>query len=707
MSSDSDPSYLEHPLIWPRTVEARRYQQVIADAAADRNTLVILPTALGKTVIAALVAAHVLYDYRDTKVLVMAPTRPLVLQHRRRFAAMLKLGAEDTAVLTGLTPPVYREPIWAGATRILFSTPQVVNNDVAEKRLTLDRYSLLVVDECHRAVKNYAYTSIAKSYLAQAEYPRILGMTASPGSDPQRVLNVCRNLFIEHIEYRTEDATDVQPYLQPIAMEWRRVDLPPDYVAMTALIRRMLHRRLRWLQQRRILRSSPVYASRRSLIEAGDQLRRLLEERPAEERGGLYTAIVNQSLALTLFHMLELLESQGLWTLNTFLSKVAQEAPEKRSYAVLVKEPEYQQLLTAIDRSHSDHPKTVLLQELVHDTVAAKPSARLLVFAQYRATARHLVTELNTIPGVRASRFVGQASTLLDEGLTQEEQAARIEQLEDGSLNVLVATSIAEEGLDIPAVDQVVFYEPIPSEIRYIQRRGRTGRKAPGKVTILATNNSLDMAYLYASSRRIEKMQRIVETVNRKLHPIIRLRPKPPLNRLTPAELQAIEDEAQQVRRDPDVLKTEAEALKTVRVDVAQATRKAYTTLLEKGKTGIRGNQLTWEMGLDGVNPATASSALRKLIDDQLVKEGSPGTYVATATVQPAGQTVDITIEKIVPGSAVVLIDSQWRAVLLPDDYNGPRHLIKKGSRFRAAAHLYHIDGTPYLRVKAVTETLP
>jgi len=174
--------------------------------------------------------------------------------------------------------------------------------------------------------------------------------------------------------------------------------------------------------------------------------------------------------------------------------------------------------------------------------------------------------------------------------LTQEEQAARIEQLEDGSLNVLVATSIAEEGLDIPAVDQVVFYEPIPSEIRYIQRRGRTGRKAPGRVTILATNNSLDMAYLYASSRRIEKMRRIVETVNRKLHPIIRLRPRPPLNRLTPAELQAIEDEAQHVRRNLDVLKTEAEALKAVRVDVAQATRKAYTSLLEKGKAGIRGN---------------------------------------------------------------------------------------------------------------------
>jgi ERCC4-related helicase len=707
MSSGSNRTYLEHPLIWPNTVEARRYQTTIAEAASERNTLVILPTALGKTVIAAIVAATILYNYRDTKVLVMAPTRPLVMQHRRRFATMLKLGTGDAAVLTGKTPPDLRLPIWEGDARVLFSTPQVVNNDVAEKRLTLKEYGLLVFDECHRAVKNYAYTSIAKGYLAQAEYPRVLGMTASPGSDPQRVSDICRNLFIEHIEYRNEEAPDVQPYLQPIAMEWKRVDLPPEYVAMTALVRRMLNRRLLWLQKRGILKSSPAYATRRSLIEAGDRLRGMLEERAAEERGGLFTAIVMQSLALTLFHMLELLESQGVWTLNTFLSKVAQEAREKRSYAVLVKEPEYLQLLTAIDSIRSDHPKTLVLKHLVRDTVAGKPSARLLVFTQYRATAAHLVAELNTLQGVRANRFVGQASTLLDKGLTQEEQAARIEELEDGSLNVLVATSIAEEGLDIPAVDQVIFYEPIPSEIRYIQRRGRTGRKAPGKVTILATNNSLDMTYLYASSRRIEKTWRIVATVNRKLQPIIRMRPKPPPNRLTPVEIRAVEEQAHLARREPEILEMEAEALKAVRTKAASVSRTADTKLLERGRAGVRGDQRTREMDQDGVDPAMVTDALRKLLEDHLVTEERRGTHIATAAAKSSGKTVAITIEKIVPGVAVVLVDGQWRARLLSEDYHGPRNLIKKGSRFRASTQFYHVEGAPYIRVKDVTEILP
>jgi ERCC4-related helicase len=78
--------------------------------------------------------------------------------------------------------------------------------------------------------------------------------------------------------------------------------------------------------------------------------------------------------------------------------------------------------------------------------------------------------------GVRAERFVGQASKLRDRGLTQDEQASLIEDLRKGYVNTLCCTSIAVAGLDIPEVDLVVFYEPIPSEIRYIQRRGRTGR---------------------------------------------------------------------------------------------------------------------------------------------------------------------------------------------------------------------------------------
>ena len=132
--------HLEHPLLWPDTVGFRLYQKHIADAASQKNTLVILPTALGKTVISAIVAADILFNYRDAKALVMAPTGPLIMQHRTSFYKILKLREKDTVLLTGKTPPTQRTHFWKGEARIVFSTPQVVRNDLRTGRLSLEDY---------------------------------------------------------------------------------------------------------------------------------------------------------------------------------------------------------------------------------------------------------------------------------------------------------------------------------------------------------------------------------------------------------------------------------------------------------------------------------------------------------------------------------------------------------------------------------------
>jgi len=698
--------YLEHPLIWPETVEFRLYQKSIADVASERNTLVILPTALGKTVISAIVAANILYNYRESKVLVMAPTRPLITQHRRTFMRIIKLREKDTVLLTGRTPPSYRRAIWEGEARVFFSTPQVVRNDLLEGRLKLESYGLLVFDECHRAVKDYAYTDIARFYVSQARYPLILGMTASPGSDLRRVQEVCRNLYIERVEYRGEYDPDVKPYIHPIDVEWMMVDLPEEYLKVRTQIMGMLERRLNWLYGRGIIKIKPKYVTKRRLIEAGEELRFILEESIEEERSKIFTAIINQSLALTLFHMLELLETQGLHTLKRFLDKVERERREKRSYAKLTKDPEYKEL-RAIMEEDIEHPKAELLKDVVRDQVLMKPSSMMLIFTQYRDTASHLVELLNRVKGVRAERFVGQASKPMDKGLKQEEQAERIRMLEEGELNVLVATSIAEEGLDIPSVDHVIFYEPIPSEIRYIQRRGRTGRKAPGKVTILAAKDTLDMIYLYASKRRTEKMRRITETINSKLQTIIRKRPKPPANPLTPTELEALESEAVHVKAEPEIVKSETETLKEFTRKVSRASRSLYIKILERGVQGASLYQLASDMEFEATSIQVVKAALGKLMKEGLVTEISSGRYAAASAVKSTGRgTYEVTVEKIYPGVAVVRVNNKWRARLTPQDYNGPQALIKKNSRFRATAKLYRTDGVLCIRIRDVTEIM-
>jgi len=697
---------VEHPLIWPGKVEFRLYQKRIADIASERNTLVILPTALGKTVISALVAANILYNYRDAKILVMAPTRPLVMQHRETFLKILKLREKDTVVLTGHTPADHRTAFWQGEARIYFSTPQVVRNDLLEGRLNLEKFMLLVFDECHRAVKEYAYTDIARIYVSQARYPLILGMTASPGSELSRVQEVCRNLYIERVEFRTEEDPDVKPYIQPIDIEWKRVNLPREYLAIKAHIRGMLDRRLNWLLANGIIKRKPEYVTRKCLIEAGEELRYMLEaESIEEERGRIFQAIINQSLALTLFHMLELLETQGVHTLKAFMEKVEAERREKQSYAVLTSDPEYRTLKTLVWSAPPEHPKVELLKQVVRSQLSWKPSSRIIVFTQYRDTASHLVEQLKGVPGVRAERFVGQASKLNDKGLTQEEQAERIRKLESGELNVLVATSIAEEGLDMPAVDHVIFYEPIPSEIRYIQRRGRTGRKAPGKVTILAANESLDMIYFYASRKRVQKMRRIVETLNLKLPTILRRHSKPAPNPLTPEETAQIEREA--VRIEVEAVKTEVEAVRDFNRKAARIARVAYMKLLEKGAEGLTVEQLMLDPELEWASPNVLKAALGMMVNEELIVEVEAGRYAVASAAKPkTGKVYEVEIEKIYPGSAVVLVNGKWRARLEPSDYEGPVSLIKKNSRFKAVADLYRMNGVLHIRVKDVVQKL-
>src|SRR3989449_5100490 len=134
-----------------------------------------------------------------------------------------------------------------------------------------------------------------------------------------------------------------------------------------------------------------------------------------------------------------------------------------------------------------------------------KPDSKIIVFAHYRQTADRITQELARIPSVRPMRFVGQASRGEDIGLSQKEQVDILEKFRAGEVNVLVATSIGEEGLDIPQVDLVVFYEPVPSEIRTIQRRGRTGRSAAGRGIMLVAKDTRGEGHLYSARRKERK----------------------------------------------------------------------------------------------------------------------------------------------------------------------------------------------------------
>ena len=165
-----------------------------------------------------------------------------------------------------------------------------------------------------------------------------------------------------------------------------------------------------------------------------------------------------------------------------------------------------------------EHPKLLELKSLIEEQIKENPKNKSIVFSQYRDTVIKISKELNVITGINAKVFVGQTKkTKTDSGLSQKEQQEIMQDFKNGKINIICATSIAEEGLDIPEVNSVIFYEPIPSAIRSIQRRGRTARLMKGKLVILLTNNTLDEIFYYASRAKEKRMHHSIESIKQDL----------------------------------------------------------------------------------------------------------------------------------------------------------------------------------------------
>jgi len=142
--------YVSHPLIKRNKVERRTYQVSIAATALKYNTLLILPTGLGKTAVALLVIASRLMN-RGGKALVLSPTKPLVEQHAAFFRDNMNIGEDRVIALTGEVSPEKRVELWDNAS-IVVATPQIIENDLLTGKLNLEEVTHITFDEAHRAV---------------------------------------------------------------------------------------------------------------------------------------------------------------------------------------------------------------------------------------------------------------------------------------------------------------------------------------------------------------------------------------------------------------------------------------------------------------------------------------------------------------------------------------------------------------------------
>jgi len=480
----------------------RLYQQAILGTATNNNTLVVIPTGLGKTFIAIGLASLL---YKTGKVLLMAPTKPLCVQHKNTFEALFDAKKDDLVVLTGAVPPEERKSLWANA-KIIFATPQTVENDILRRFLALENFSLLIFDEAHRATGDYAYTWIAEQYSKLSKH-RILALTASPASEREKLTEICSNLNIEKVEVRSAADEDVRGYVQKKKIERIDIKLPEKLKKVKITLEKVLKQRLRILKTAGVIQSEDVDRVRK--LELLKMQGSLASNTDVNPDAYLHISLIAECLKLQ--HALLLLQTQGVSPLVDFFKKLEKQASKVKAAKRLINDWTFKKALILAYEfrgEEGEHPKFGVLKDLVE----AHAGKRIIVFAQYRSSVKKIASTLGEIEGVVPAEFIGQAK-----GMSQKDQVKTIEKFRSGDVNALVCTNIGEEGLDIPAVPLGILFEPVPSALRSIQRIGRVGRTDIGKIYILVTKDTIDEKYYWVAKHKEQRMNQILEDLREEM----------------------------------------------------------------------------------------------------------------------------------------------------------------------------------------------
>ncbi|OTA98493.1 hypothetical protein M426DRAFT_325939 [Hypoxylon sp. CI-4A] len=504
----------------------RDYQYSIVKNGLFNNTLVALPTGLGKTFIAATIMLNYFRWMKKAKIIFMAPTKPLVSQQVDACFHIAGIPRSQTTLLTGEISPGLRADEWA-AKRVFFMTPQTLENDLSSGFADPKSIGLLVIDEAHRATGNYSYVKVVNFLRRFTSSFRILALTATPGSKVEAVQEVIDSLGISHVEIRTEDSMDIRQYVHQRAEDIILLDPSDEMNLVKDLFTKALKPLVDKLSQQNIYYGrDPMALTVFGLLQARKDW--MARSGHQVNQGVKFMTIAIFSVLTSLAHGIKLLNFHGIKPFYDNLVQFREETEGKgqkgsKYKKQIIESPSFQEMMDKIAGwSKKDgfvsHPKLTYLSDTVlnhfldagEGREGGSTNTRIIVFSEYRDSAEEIVRILNTHkPMIRAAVFVGQADSKRSGGMKQAEQIERIQKFKNGEFNVLVATSIGEEGLDIGQVDLIICYDASASPIRMLQRMGRTGRKRAGRVVLLLMRGKEEDNYA-KSKDGYEKMQAMI-----------------------------------------------------------------------------------------------------------------------------------------------------------------------------------------------------
>uniref|UniRef100_A0A672HFK9 Fanconi anemia group M protein n=1 Tax=Salarias fasciatus TaxID=181472 RepID=A0A672HFK9_SALFA len=500
--------------IYPMNYPLREYQLKISEAALAQNTLVVLPTGLGKTFIASVVMYNFYRWYPFGKVVFMAPTKPLVAQQIEACYRVMGIPQSHMAELTGSTAAGRRRDVWR-TRRVFFLTPQVLVNDLSRNSCPAELVKCVVIDEAHKALGNHAYCQVIRQLGSHTQQFRVLALSATPGGDLKSVQAVVSNLLISHVELRWEDSPDVQAHCHQRSVEKLVVPLGDQLSAHRDRYLQVLEKFMSRLVQNRVLAHKDLQSlTKYQLILARDQFRK---NPPPHIKGAQQGALEGDfALCISLYHGYELLTQMGLRSLFCYIQGVmdgSRGQSMSRARSELQRTPCFMDLYRDLEamfvQPSADeaflysHPKLKKLEEVVlqHFRTWTDPEGdldtRVMIFSSFRESVQEISSMLNRhAPLVRAMAFMGQASAGRGvRGFTQKEQLEVVRGFRRGGFNTLVSTCVGEEGLDIGEVDLIVCFDAQKNPTRLVQRMGRTGRRRRGRIVVILAEGREERTY--------------------------------------------------------------------------------------------------------------------------------------------------------------------------------------------------------------------
>ena len=505
-----DMATVQHPFL-KDGVEARAYQFQALKCCLTASTMMVMPTGFGKTAVEWMAMANCLHNEKG-KVLLIAPTTGLVEQQQRMARAMINIDENQIITYTGDNTPANRPELWATG-KIIIATPQVIRNDVQNGLIDLTDLGLLIFDEAHHATGNHAYSQVGQLMFNANPKCSVIGATASPGSTEFGIKQVAKNLNIKTYSVSKKENSLLQPYKVNMKITPHYLDLGDELNKIILPLE--IHQNEEAEQLRKMGFLAPTGHLSSKLIEDAQRKASIAIQR-RDTRG--YNAARKISNLRRVHILLDLLRTQGLKSAQAFVDRAEEDGRSgQRGTNSFIALPCIHNFRNVSKQFDELHPKPQYAAELLSQQLKDSPESKVLIFTEYRDTVDLLTKRLNSIEGIVADRFIGQSGTGSRKGMNQKQQLAQLQRFREGDINVLIATSVGEEGLDVPAADLVILYEPVPSAIRTIQRRGRTARQRDGEVHILIASDTRDVFVYMASKSREKKMHIHLDNIKDKI----------------------------------------------------------------------------------------------------------------------------------------------------------------------------------------------